>query len=355
MDKEIIEGFIEEAESYLSALRGGILICSQEGIYNDALETSRRHAHTIKGAALMVGLEEIGKTAAALEKEIGALVADRIAPTSEQSRMFLDKISEIEALLVKQRFSEEESDFDFTDFVEASFDNIQFGSSPVDLDAEEIVEADVWEDFEIDDEMREVFALEAEELLQNIGANLERLGDAPNDREALMEIRRNAHTLKGSAGILGFKTISELAHHVEDLLDYVWENELEGNRSVFQLLRSSNDCLNSLVNDGDSAPLTQKIKDLASEFETIKKSLQEPVAAQTVKETIAENDVLENIVPLEINRKSSRLQESPRSSISRIILTVRAARSSACRSINWTISFASSAKWSSAVRFLSSA
>ena len=306
IDKEIIEGFIEETERYLPTLRGGILICSQEGVFHDALETSRRNAHTIKHSALMVGLENIGRIAAALEIEIGALVAARRPPTGEYSRNLLDKVAQIEALLVRQRFGAEEFTFDFSDFIEESFDNLQFNESPIEVKAEEIiqveeiiqaeeytqaeeiiqaevadeqiVDTDVWDDFEIDDEMREVFALEAEELLQNIGANLERLGNAPNDREALMEIRRNAHTLKGSAGILGFKTTSELAHHVEDLLDYLSENEIEGNRNVFQLLLSSNDCLNSLVNDGDSNQLTEKIKSLGSEFERIKKSLQEPVA-----------------------------------------------------------------------------
>ncbi len=313
MDKEIIEGFIEEAESYLPSLRGGILICSQEGVFHDALESSRRQAHTIKGAALMVGLEKIGKIAAALETEIGALVAERKPPTGEVSRNLLDKVAQIEALLVKQRFGAEDFTFDFSDFIEESFGNLQFNESPIEVKAEqiieteefvhaeeveEIIEADVWDDFEIDDEMREVFALEAEELLQNIGANLERLGSAPNDREALMEIRRNAHTLKGSAGILGLKTISELAHHVEDLLDYLSENEIEGNRNVFQLLLSSNDCLNALVSDGDSNKLTEKIKTLGSEFETIKKSLQEPVA-ETVPagETVADSELKPEIVP----------------------------------------------------------
>ena len=294
MDKEIIEGFIEEAESYLPSLRGGILICTQERIFSDALEDSRRHAHTIKGAALMIGLEEIGKTAAALEKEIGALVADRIAPSTEQSLALLDKVAQIESLLVRQRFSEEETEFDFSDFVEASFESLQAGEIPFEVEAEEIIEADVWEEFEIDDEMREVFALEAEELLQHIGANLEILGSNAKDREALMEIRRNAHTLKGSAGILGFKTISELSHYVEDLLDYLSENQFEGNRNVFQLLLASNDCLNSLVNEGDSPQLTQRIKALGSEFETIKKTLQEPVVEAiietVVEETVAEKD-----------------------------------------------------------------
>ena len=138
MDTEIIQGFIEEAESYLPTLRGGILICSQEGMFHDALETSRRHAHTIKGAALMVGLEDIGKTAAALETEIGALVAERKPPTGEQSRNLLDKVAQIEALLAKQRFGTENLTFDFSDFIEESFENLQIGEPVIEVEAEEI-------------------------------------------------------------------------------------------------------------------------------------------------------------------------------------------------------------------------
>lgn len=297
MDKEIIEGFIEEAESYLPSLRGGILLCSQQGVFSDELETSRRHAHTIKGAALMVGLEEIGKLAATLERQIGFLVAEKSAPTDKESRELLDKISQLETLLVKMRFSEEEFEIDFSDFIEESFENLQVIEDPVEVEAEEIIEADVWEEFDIDDEMREVFALEAEEILQNIGADLERLGVQPNDREALMEIRRNAHTLKGSAGILGFKTISELAHHVEDLLDYLSDNEFESNQNVFQILLASNDCLNALVNEGDSDQLKQKIKAFASDFQQIKRSLQEPIVeaiVEEVNETVIE-DILETV------------------------------------------------------------
>lgn len=281
MDKEIIKGFIEEAENYLPTLRGGILICSQEGKFHDALEMSRRQARTIKGAALMVGQEEVGKIAGALETEIGELAAERKSPTEEQSRSLLDKVAQIEALLVKQRFGAEEFTIDFGDFVEESFENLQFNEPPLEVETEEIVEAEIWGELEVDDEMREVFTLEAEDLLRNIGTNLERLDKSPNDREALLEIRRNAHTLKGSAGILGFKTISELAHQVEDLLDYLSENKIEGNRKVFQLLLSSNDCLNSLVNDGDSKELSQNINSLGSEFEKIKTSLQDPEAEKS--------------------------------------------------------------------------
>jgi chemotaxis protein histidine kinase CheA len=47
--------------------------------------------------------------------------------------------------------------------------------------------------------MLEIFAVEAEDLLRSIAANLEILEKQTRHGEALMEIRRNAHTFKGSA------------------------------------------------------------------------------------------------------------------------------------------------------------
>src|SRR5690606_13352766 len=97
------------------------------------------------------------------------------------------------------------------------------------------------EGFEIDDEMLEVFRMEAEDLLRNIGTNLDIIAAEPANSDALWEIRRNAHTFKGAAGIVGFKKPSELAHRVEDLLDHLAENKISSNDAILELLRSATD------------------------------------------------------------------------------------------------------------------
>ena len=64
------------------------------------------------------------------------------------------------------------------------------------------------EGFEIDPETLEIFSLEADDLLRNIGEQLKLLTQDPARYEALMEVRRSAHTLKGSAAIIGMKALS---------------------------------------------------------------------------------------------------------------------------------------------------
>src|SRR5690349_6841610 len=79
--------------------------------------------------------------------------------------------------------------------------------------------------FAVDDELLEIFRVEAEELLGRICASLELLARDPSDREPFWEIRRSAHTFKGAAGLAGQKEASKTAHRIEDLFDKLGEHD----------------------------------------------------------------------------------------------------------------------------------
>ncbi len=67
-------------------------------------------------------------------------------------------------------------------------------------------------------EMREVFFQSAQELLQSLNEQGLALEKNPSHREAVREIRRVVHTLKGDAAACGMRELSELAHELEDVL-----------------------------------------------------------------------------------------------------------------------------------------
>ncbi len=286
MDSEFLQAFIEEAESYLPTIRGGILIYLQEGKIFGELEQSMRQLHTIKGAAAMIGLDDIGNLAAGLQDIITDTISNKIPLTPDLPPKMLDMLAQIEEFLLTARLADESANFDFGDFVDESFDNLQAnntnnGMPPKELRQEDFgvvledeVEAVADDDFEIDDEMLEIFALEAEELLRNISTNLETLKTQPDNLEALMEVRRNAHTFKGSAGIVGLKESSEMAHRVEDLLDYLAEYEIPGNDKILHLLIASTDCLSAMTAGEKSENLTAKVKRIYVEFDLINASLE---------------------------------------------------------------------------------
>ncbi len=72
---------------------------------------------------------------------------------------------------------------------------------------------------EVEPELREVFQEEAADRLQTIRALLPAL--EAEDAETVQEVRRPAHTLKGSAAVVGFHALASLAHRMEDLLDRI--------------------------------------------------------------------------------------------------------------------------------------
>ncbi len=85
------------------------------------------------------------------------------------------------------------------------------------------------------------------------------------------EIFRSAHTIKGSAAMLGFNIISKLAHKMEDLLGKIRSREIELAESLIDLLLQTVDTLTMLVEGipggetGDESIL-QMFIDLYAEF-----------------------------------------------------------------------------------------
>lgn len=279
MNSNHLQAFIEEAEGFLLMIRNGILLCSQERNSGSELETALRYTQAVKDTAATVGLTEIADFSEKLEFELASIVIAKQPLSDAQTRNLLDKLAQIEAVLAKLHFSTEEFSENLDGFLDESFDNLWADELKETVQAEEIVvenssdSENELEGFEIDEEMLEIFAEEAEDLLRNIQSNLETLESTPNNREALLEIRRNAHTLKGSAGIVGLKPLSNLAHRVEDLLDFMSDNEIEGNEKVFELLMTSTDCLSALASGENSAQLSKKINLLYQKFDETLNSL----------------------------------------------------------------------------------
>ena len=64
----------------------------------------------------------------------------------------------------------------------------------------------------------EFFIVEAGEHIQNLNKGLLSLEKDPTDSSLIDELFRAAHTLKGSAAMMGFQGISDVAHKAEDML-----------------------------------------------------------------------------------------------------------------------------------------
>ncbi|WP_447744810.1 Hpt domain-containing protein [Pseudomonas nicosulfuronedens] len=89
----------------------------------------------------------------------------------------------------------------------------------------------------IDEELREVFIEEAGEVLEAIGEHLPAWQANTDDRDALTEIRRAFHTLKGSGRMVRALVIGELAWSIENLLNRVLDRSISASPAVLQVIQ----------------------------------------------------------------------------------------------------------------------
>jgi chemosensory pili system protein ChpA (sensor histidine kinase/response regulator) len=101
----------------------------------------------------------------------------------------------------------------------------------------------------VDDELQEVFIEEAGEVLETLAEYLPRWRADSNDRDALGEVRRAFHTLKGSGRMVRALIIGELSWSVENLLNRVLDRSIETGEAVYQVVQDVVDLLPALVEE----------------------------------------------------------------------------------------------------------
>src|SRR6266853_533998 len=132
------------------------------------------------------------------------------------------------------------------------------------------LEFDVVMTDEVPPELAEVFGEEAKEHLETIARLTLRLTSEPEDRESVQELRRSVHTLKGAAGVVGYKGASKLAHRMEDLLDRLYEGTAALTPRETRVLASSSDALHDLiVGTADAEALRSSVVRLFGEFDAL--------------------------------------------------------------------------------------
>ena len=150
------------------------------------------------------------------------------------------------------------------------------------------------------------FLVEASEHLQILNDGLLSLEENSDDLSMLDEIFRSAHTIKGSAAMLGFSVISKLAHKMEDLLGKIRSQEIGLAEAVVDLLLQSVDTLTIQVENipngqGEDDTILLMFDDLYAEY----LEASGPIEAQTAPsmplpsspspEITAEQEVVEAI------------------------------------------------------------
>ncbi|MFN3585874.1 MAG: Hpt domain-containing protein, partial [Moraxellaceae bacterium] len=105
------------------------------------------------------------------------------------------------------------------------------------------------DDHSFDEEIREIFVEEAEEVMETINEYFPKWAANFDDTASLLEFRRGFHTLKGSGRMVGAKVVGELAWAFENMLNKVRDKILPPDQVMVSLISECLSVIPGLVED----------------------------------------------------------------------------------------------------------
>ncbi|MCH8498370.1 MAG: Hpt domain-containing protein [Marinobacter sp.] len=254
--------------------------------------------HSICGALRLIPLERAADQLSSAERYItDVLLEGKRVPDWKQLDTLADAISSIEYYLERmaEGIRDNETVLRIADESLASL-GFPVGEAPTwqaDIPADELAatadEVDSTPlgpketDAELlDDEILEIFVEEAREVLDTIHTYYPRLRQSQDDHEALTEVRRAFHTLKGSGRLVGATSIGELAWSVENLFNRVIDNSVRLTDDLFSLTDAVVTRLPGLINefrDGETSGDVAELIAQAEALATTRKTEDKPASA----------------------------------------------------------------------------
>ena len=196
------------------------------------------------------------------------------------------------------------------------------------------------------DDMKEImedFLIEAFELIEQIDHDLVELEANPEDLELLNRIFRVAHTVKGSSSFLNFDVLTELTHHMEDVLNKARKGELKITPDIMDVVLESVDMMKGLLesirDNGSDAAAGIDIKNICASLTQISEgeapsSAPEAPAAAPAPEPVKEPEPVapaEEAAPEVSDAELSKLSDSEVEAEIERLLKVRKAEDQARR------------------------
>ena len=269
IDAEVLSYFAPEADEYLQTLEVLTNRLKENPGDAETIQALYRTAHTLKGSAHTIGFKVIGDIAHPIESCMIA-VRDGHIPVSTALLATIGDAAALIRLVMRRDESHLAQLRQGVPDVTQTLQQIQSGQPvgapapaiahaqepPVAQVATAVLEPSVVTDQpaaavaapsltdeylmpQLDPEVLSYFAPEAQEYLESLEAQLLRLEKEPQNPDLINQLFRTAHTLKGSAYTVGFQSIGDLTHYIEDFMGAVRESRvkvLPGHTDV--LLRS---------------------------------------------------------------------------------------------------------------------
>ena len=110
---------------------------------------------------------------------------------------------------------------------------------------------------DIDEDIMQIFIEDAREMIALIEKTLPDWNADPSNRDAMLDLRRAFHTLKGSGRMVGASEIAEFAWSIESMLNKVREGKIQHSEAMFDLLFKAREILPDMVGKLEGGPGTE--------------------------------------------------------------------------------------------------
>lgn len=263
---DLLDTFLSEAEQLLEKMDAGVAaLRSHPASPDSALRDLRHHAHTLKGAAAMTGLETAARVAHRMEDLLDLLINGSL-PAEDEVLDLLQTVHDCLADLAAARGDNRALRPRVRDLL-GQLDALlaicaeQTQAQP-EAAAQSPEEDPLCAREETDPFLLETFLAEAESNLAAAESALRELCSHPADPQPHLQVfRRAIHTIKGAAGMVGLGSASTVARKLQFLLDGVLNGTSAYGEACLQAMNTGFDVLGELVaSQGDNAAVLSRAR-----------------------------------------------------------------------------------------------
>ena len=260
MDSSMLDLFRTEVETYVAILNDGLLALENDPSATDRLEALMRAAHSIKGGARIVELDQAVKVAHSMEDCFVAAQKGQISLGSDQIDILLkgvDILSRLSEALgegIQDWLTQHKSEIDQVVSVTEGILKLEDkGPSPPpagDLvsPAPDKPEQTAAEGKTViaDASMLDLFKTEMETYVAILNDGLLALENDPSATDNLEALMRAAHSIKGGARIVELDQAVKLAHSMEDYFVAAQKGEVSPGSGQIDILLEGVDSLSQI-------------------------------------------------------------------------------------------------------------
>ena len=242
----------------ITDIRQKLNLWMEDASNHQALSILRQDLRDIGALAGRQSLVRLEKISNDMNTLLGMVVADP-GQLNDAVRNTLKQSAEILATLAHEQLHAEVTEYGEMTASVPVFPTDELGlRAPVKRAAlaDPVEQGDATDD-DFDVEIMEIFVEDAREMLQIINKMLPQWRAAPENRDALLEVRRAFHTLKGSGRMVGASAIAELAWSFENMLNRLREGKIAHSAPMFELLQQVQALLPDMVAQLEGGPAPQ--------------------------------------------------------------------------------------------------